>query len=225
MIGDAVGDRACAGGSMEDLIARLASARILPVATIGDPHRGRELVAALADGGIRALEVTLRSPGAIEVIRAVARTPGFLVGAGTVLTTDDVDMCVDAGVEFIVSPGLDDEIVTRALERGVTPLPGIATATELQRAARQGLGAVKFFPAGPLGGEPAIRALAAPFPGMRFMPSGGITAADAPRYLRNPAVFALGGSWMVTSELLAAGDFASIARLSAEAMYAANGAS
>jgi 2-dehydro-3-deoxyphosphogluconate aldolase / (4S)-4-hydroxy-2-oxoglutarate aldolase len=130
------------------------------------------------------------------------------------LTVEQVDQCVDAGAQFIVSPGFDDEVVARARLRDVAVLPGVATATEVQRALRAGIEVVKFFPADRLGGLDTIAALAAPFAGVRFVPSGGVTLSNADAYLRHPAIFAISGSWMATRDAIAAGDFEAIERLS-----------
>ncbi len=193
------------------------SGAIVPVVVIDSATIAADLVGALAAGGITTVEITLRTPAGIEAIRA-SSDRGSRVGAGTVLTPQQVDECADAGARFIVSPGFDDEVVARAQERGLDVLPGIATATELQRALRAGLDVVKFFPADRLGGLPTISALAGPFPHVGFMPSGGVTAANAVEYLAHPSVVAISGSWMVPRDAIAAGDFEAITRLSAEAM-------
>ncbi|MEP6480834.1 MAG: bifunctional 4-hydroxy-2-oxoglutarate aldolase/2-dehydro-3-deoxy-phosphogluconate aldolase [Rhodoglobus sp.] len=202
----------------EAVLDRLERVRIVPVVVIDDAAGAGDLAEALAAGGIRCAEITLRTQAGLAALEAAATVPDFTVGAGTVLTADQVDRCADAGAQFIVSPGFDEDVVNRARERGLVALPGIATATELQRALRAGLEAVKFFPADRLGGLPGIASLAAPFPTVRFMPSGGVSAANAAEYLAHPAVFAVGGSWMVPRAAVAAGDFAAIERLSAEAM-------
>ncbi len=190
---------------------------IVPVVVIDCAAIAVDLVGALAAGGIKTVEITLRTPAGLEAIRATSAL-GSTVGAGTVLTPQQVDECADAGARFIVSPGFDDDVVARAQERGLDVLPGIATATELQRALRAGLDTVKFFPADRLGGLPTISSLAGPFPYVGFMPSGGVTAANAAEYLAHPSVFAISGSWMVPRDAVAAGDFDTVARLSAEAM-------
>lgn len=205
--------------------ADLDRIRIVPVIVLDHAAAGPDLAAALAAGGIGCAEITLRTDAGAGAIAAIAAAhPGFVVGAGTVLSTDDVDRVVDAGARFMVSPGLDLAVVQRALDRGLTALPGIATATELQRATRLGLDRVKFFPAEPSGGLPAITALSGPFPGVQFLPSGGVSAANAAAYLASPAVFAVSGSWMAPRELIAAGDWDGITRLSAAAVDALGGA-
>jgi 2-dehydro-3-deoxyphosphogluconate aldolase/(4S)-4-hydroxy-2-oxoglutarate aldolase len=193
---------------------------IVPVVVIDDAGHTPDLVAALVTGGIHCAEITLRTPAGLAAIAAAAGVDGFRVGAGTVLSIGDLEKTVDAGARFIVSPGFDDELVARALELGVDVLPGTATATEVQRAMKAGVGTVKFFPADRLGGLATIAALAAPFPHMSFIPSGGVAAANAAEYLAHPAVPAVSGSWMAGRELIAAGDFAAIERLSREAVSA-----
>lgn len=198
----------------------LAGNPIVPVIVVDDAARAPELVAALAAGGIRCAELTLRTPAGLTAIATVAGTADFVVGAGTVISLADLDRSIDAGAEFIVSPGFDEEIVARAQERGIAVLPGTATASEVQRAAKAGLDTVKFFPADRLGGLPTIAALSAPFVGMGFVPSGGVTAANSLEYLAHPAVPAISGSWMATRAMIAAGDFAGIERLTREAVAA-----
>jgi 2-dehydro-3-deoxyphosphogluconate aldolase/(4S)-4-hydroxy-2-oxoglutarate aldolase len=200
------------------VLSFLASARIVPVVVIDDASAAVDLVDALHAGGIRCAEFTLRTDAGLAAIAAAAGRPGFAVGAGTVLSLTEVDACVDAGAEFIVSPGFDEDVVERTRQRGALPLPGTATATEIQRAHRAGLRAVKFFPADRLGGLPTLAALSAPFPAMRFLPSGGIGPAEAGSYLAHPTVFAVGGSWMVPRTAIAQRDFETIERLSRAAV-------
>ncbi|MHC5794696.1 bifunctional 4-hydroxy-2-oxoglutarate aldolase/2-dehydro-3-deoxy-phosphogluconate aldolase [Lacisediminihabitans sp. FW035] len=198
-------------------LERLERARLVPVVVIDDARQALAVARALADGGIRCAEITLRTSAGIPAIAAIAQLDDFTVGAGTVLTLADVDACADAGAEFIVSPGLDPAVVERSQALPILALPGIATASELQGAQRLGLRAVKFFPADRLGGLGTIAALAAPFPGMRFMPSGGVGVDNLVEYLSHPSIFAAGGSWMVPRAIIAAGDFAAITRLAAHA--------
>jgi 2-dehydro-3-deoxyphosphogluconate aldolase/(4S)-4-hydroxy-2-oxoglutarate aldolase len=186
--------------------------RVLPVVVLDDVARAEPLAAALARGGLRCAEVTFRTAAAAESIRIMAADPDLLVGAGTVLTPDQVDKAVDAGARFIVSPGFGPAVVRRSEERGVPVFPGVATATEIQMALDAGLSTVKFFPAEQLGGVAMIKALAAPFRAVRFIPTGGVTTANLASYLANPAVLAVGGTWMVAPDLLAAGDWAEVTR-------------
>jgi 2-dehydro-3-deoxyphosphogluconate aldolase / (4S)-4-hydroxy-2-oxoglutarate aldolase len=195
-------------------LERLGAIRIVPVVTIDDSDRATDVAAALVEGGIGCAEITLRTPQGLEAIRKAASRSDIVVGAGTVLTVEQVDHCVDAGAQFLVSPGFDDEVVARAQFHGVAILPGVATATEIQRALRAGLDVVKFFPADRLGGLETIAALAAPLAGVRFVPSGGVNPSNAPAYLRHPAIFGISGSWMVTRDAIAAGDYEAIKQLS-----------
>jgi len=201
-----------------DLTDLLAEARIVPVLTVPDLTTAAPLADALSAGGARCAEVTFRTPDAERVVEAMAAQGDLVVGAGTVLTAEQADRAVAAGARFVVSPGLDPEVIARCQEWGVPVLPGVATATEVMYALRVGLKAVKLFPAEPLGGRAMLRALAAPFPGLRFMPTGGIDAAALPGYLAEPSVLAVGGSWMATPALLKSGDYDEIRRLTAEAV-------
>jgi 2-dehydro-3-deoxyphosphogluconate aldolase/(4S)-4-hydroxy-2-oxoglutarate aldolase len=196
----------------------LGANRIVPVVVIDDAGRAPELADALAAGGIRCAEITLRTPAAVEALRIAGAVDGFVAGAGTVLTPDDVDLVVDAGARFVVSPGLDDDVVARCRHHGVDVVPGVATATEVQRALRLGIDRLNFFPAAQLGGLAAIEALRGPFPGVRFLPSGGVSPENAAVYAASPAVFAVSGSWMATRAMIRDGDFATIERLSREAI-------
>jgi len=199
----------------------LDSVGIVPVVVINDPGTGVELAGALAAGGIACAEITLRTPAATAVIERIAATqPDFLVGAGTVLTVDDVDRVADAGAQFIVSPGLDPSVVDRAHSLGLLAVPGVATASEIQLALRLGLDHVKFFPAAQLGGAAAIAALAGPFPQVRFMPSGGVNLENAAEYFDLPSVFAVSGSWMMPREVVAARAWSAVTALSKQAMRA-----
>jgi 2-dehydro-3-deoxyphosphogluconate aldolase/(4S)-4-hydroxy-2-oxoglutarate aldolase len=198
-------------------LAALEAIRIIPVVVIDDASKAPDVASALAEAGIGCAEITLRTPAGLEAIAACAGINNFVVGAGTVLTVEQVEACVDAGARFIVSPGFDDDVVAAAEARGIAVLPGIATATELQRAVRAGLDVVKFFPADRLGGLPTIAALAGPFAGMRFVPSGGVGPQNVREYLEHPAIHSISGSWMASRAMIADGDFESIARLAREA--------
>ncbi len=162
--------------------------------------------------------MTLRTPAAPDVIRVLSERGDILVGAGTVLTAAQVDTAVEAGATFIVSPGLSRAVVERCLERGVLPIPGTVTATEVQAALELGLDTVKFFPAESTGGAPAIAALAAPFAGVSFIPTGGITAANLDTYLALPSVAAVGGSWVVPRDLVRSRNVSSLVGLIASAV-------
>ncbi|WEH13037.1 bifunctional 4-hydroxy-2-oxoglutarate aldolase/2-dehydro-3-deoxy-phosphogluconate aldolase [Streptomyces sp. VNUA24] len=201
-----------------DLTSALAGARILPVLTVPSEEMAAPLAAALVAGGARCAEVTFRTAAAEQVVKAMAAHGGLVVGAGTVLTAEQAKRAVAAGARFVVSPGFDDEVVAKCLELGVPVVPGVATATELMRALRAGLDTVKLFPAESLGGVDTLRALAAPFPQARFVPTGGIGPDRLSGYLAEPSVLAVGGSWMAPGALLERGDHAEIRRLTAQAV-------
>ncbi len=184
----------------------LVSCRLLPVIVLNDADTAGWLGSTLVDNGLPIAEVTLRTPAALQAIERLAEVPGLLLAAGTVVSVEQVDQAAQAGASVIVSPGFDAEVVQRSLERGLLPIPGVATATEVQAALRAGVQLLKFFPAGSLGGPRTLQALAAPFPQVRFVPTGGIGADDLVAYLRLSCVTAVGGSFMVPSALLRAGD-------------------
>ncbi|WP_333739047.1 bifunctional 4-hydroxy-2-oxoglutarate aldolase/2-dehydro-3-deoxy-phosphogluconate aldolase [Streptomyces sp. IBSBF 2806] len=201
-----------------DLASVLDGARVLPVLTVPSPGSAGPLADALAAGGARCAEVTFRTPDAEQVLKTMAAHGGLAVGAGTVLTPEQAERAVAAGARFVVSPGFDEEVIAKCSELGVPVVPGIASPTELMRALRAGLDTVKLFPAEPLGGIPMLRALAAPFPQARFVPTGGIDAPRLSAYLAERAVLAVGGSWMATPAHLQRGEYEEIRRLTAEAV-------
>jgi 2-dehydro-3-deoxyphosphogluconate aldolase/(4S)-4-hydroxy-2-oxoglutarate aldolase len=203
---------------MTPVFEALASQRLVPVVVLDDARRGPELGQALAAGGLHCAEVTFRTAAAPEAIRLMSAETDLLVGAGTVLTRSQVDAAVRAGARFIVSPGFSPLVVAHCQQLGVPVLPGIATATELMAALEHGLDTVKFFPAESLGGVGTLKALAAPFGAVRFVPTGGITAALLPDYLAVRSVLAVGGSWMVEPALLATGDWATVTARTAAAV-------
>ncbi|MEE6257908.1 bifunctional 4-hydroxy-2-oxoglutarate aldolase/2-dehydro-3-deoxy-phosphogluconate aldolase [Plantactinospora sonchi] len=199
----------------------IAATRILPVVVLENASAAPDLAAALTAGGLRAIEVTFRTAAAAEAIRLMAERPDLLVGAGTVLTPAQVDQAADAGAKFVVSPGFSPAVVRHCQERGLPVFPGAATATEIQMALDAGLETVKFFPAEQLGGVGMIKALAAPFRSVRFIPTGGVNTGNLADYLGVPAVLAVGGTWMVAPALLAAGQWDEVTRLTAAAVAAA----
>jgi 2-dehydro-3-deoxyphosphogluconate aldolase/(4S)-4-hydroxy-2-oxoglutarate aldolase len=202
-----------------DLATTLAAFGVLPVVTVGRPEQAVPLVRALAAGGLGCVEITFRSDAAVEAIRAVrAGAPDVLVGAGTVLTVEQADAAIEAGAAFLVSPGFGADVVERALARGVAVLPGIATPSELQAALSRGLRVVKVFPAAALGGPAFLRALEGPYPMMRFVPTGGVTAANLADYLAVGAVAAVGGTWLARPDVVAAGRWSEVERLAREAL-------
>lgn len=203
-----------------DIVRLLAADRLLPVVILPDASAAEPLAAALTAGGLRSIEVTLRTPAALDAIKRLAASSDLLVGAGTVLNPEQAERAVEAGARYVVCPGFSAAVVRRCQELGVPVFPGVATPTEIQMALEAGLGAVKFFPAEQLGGAPMVKALSAPFPGVRFVPTGGVTTANLAAYLAVPAVLAVGGTWMVAADLLAAGDYAEITRRTAAAVAA-----
>ncbi len=177
-----------------DELMRLSN--IIPVLIIDDPANAQPLARSLVAKGHPVLEVTLRTPAALEVIAEMAKVEGAIVGAGTVLNPADLDASLKAGARFIVSPGLTESLTRHAIARGVPFLPGVATAGDIMRGIDLGLDRFKFFPAVAAGGIPALKALAAPFANIRFCPTGGITETTAPDWLALEAVLCVGGSWV-----------------------------
>lgn len=198
---------------MNDVAHLLTASRLVPVVVLDEAKDANALASALVKGGLPVAEITFRTSAALESIRTIAKRGDVLVGAGTVTTPEQVVAAVEAGAQFIVSPGFSRIVVERAQALGVFVLPGVVTATEIMAAMEAGLSAVKFFPAGTSGGAPAIKALAAPFTGMTFVPTGGVGPENLHDYLKLPCVSAVGGSWMVPRDAIAAGDFARITSL------------
>lgn len=179
-------------------------APVIPVLTIADASRARPLAEALVAGGLPVLEVTLRTPAALEAIAQMSGVEGAVVGAGTLLRPRDAAAARSAGARFGVSPGATDALLDACARAGLPILPGAATATEIMRLQDRGHDIIKFFPAETCGGAPALRALQAPFAGLRFCPTGGITAQKAPDYLALDCVTCIGASWVAPGELIAA---------------------
>lgn len=186
-----------AGSRAPDPLALIGRIGVVPVVTVDDVDAAVPLVEALVGGGLAAVEITLRTPAALGALERAATVAGATVGAGTVLSHDQARAAIDAGARFVVSPGFDEGVVTAARERAVVAVPGVATPTELMRALAMDVTTVKLFPAEVIGGAGLVRALSAVFPGVWFIPTGGISASTAPRYLESPSVLAVGGSWMV----------------------------
>lgn len=194
-------------------------ARILPVIVIQREEHILPLADALAAGGLRTLEITLRSAHGLTAIRKLREErPELCVGAGTVLDTRMLADAEAAGAQFIVTPGSTDELLRAALESRVPLLPGISTASELMQGYALGYRRFKLFPAEICGGIPALKALGGPFPGVRFCPTGGVNAENAPRYMALPNVMCVGGTWMLDSAWIERGDWAEIERQSADAL-------
>ena len=200
------------------VLAKLSDIGIIPVVVLNRAEDAAPLGKALLEGGLPAAEVTFRTAAAEESIRIMASEyPDLYVGAGTVLTTDQVDRAVRAGAKFIVAPGFDPEIVDYCLTRDIPVCPGIQTPTELTRAVKMGLDHVKFFPAENAGGLPMINAVGAAFPHVKFMPTGGISASNVSEYLKSSRIFCCGGSWMVKGALIDGGEYDTIRSLVKEA--------
>lgn len=196
---------------MDQVLERLTELQLLPVVTIDQADRAEPLARALVEGGLPCVEVTFRTDAAEEALRRIADLgEEMVVGAGTVLDVEQVDRAVAAGARFLVSPGLDEEVVRAAQERHVPVLPGVATASELMRARRLGLEVVKLFPAEAIGGIPLLKSLAAPFPDMRFVPTGGVHGENLRSWLAQPQVPFCGGSWIAPRVALESEDFAGI---------------
>ena len=181
---------------------------VVPVVVLNDANDAKPLAKALCEGGLPCAEVTFRTAAAKDSIKIMTdEYPDMIVGAGTVLTTEQVDEAMEAGAKFIVSPGFDPEIVDYCIEKNIPVFPGCSTATEVAQAVKRGLKVVKFFPAETSGGIKAIKALAAPYAGTRFMPTGGINAGNLADYLCNDCIIACGGSWMVKGSMVEDGEF------------------
>ena len=204
---------------MNDILNQLEKCMIVPVVVLENAKDAKPLGEALCNGGLPCAEVTFRTEAAEESIRIMSESfPDMLVGAGTVLTTEQVDRAVNAGAKFIVSPGFDEEIVDYCLEKGITVLPGCATPSEVAIAVKRGLEVVKFFPAEQAGGLPMIKAMAAPYTMVKFMPTGGINPENVKDYLAFNKIFTCGGSWMVKNTLVENQEFDKICELSKEAV-------
>lgn len=202
-------------------IEELLATRIVPVVVLDTAADAAPLGEALLAGGLPVAEVTFRTPAAANGIRLLAQLPGMIVGAGTVVRPAQVDEAADAGARFIVSPGLSVAVVERAVARGLLVIPGAVTPTEIMAALDLGLTTLKFFPAKTYGGAAALAALGAPFGGVQFVPTGGVSPANLADYLDLPNVAAVGGSWMVDPELVRRADYATITSRAADAVIAA----
>lgn len=203
---------------MNKVLESLKEIGIVPVVVLDDAKDAAPLAEALIEGGLPCAEVTFRTAAAEESIRIMAeKYPEMLIGAGTVLTIDQVNRAVKAGAKFIVSPGLNPQVVQYCQNIGVPITPGIQTPTEIEQALSLGLDVVKFFPAEPAGGLKMIKAIAAPYTTLTFMPTGGINAQNVKEYLAYNRILACGGSWMVKNDLVKAGDFDKIKEMTKEA--------
>ena len=204
---------------MKELLERIGEIGIVPVVVLNDVKDAEPLAQALCDGGLPCAEVTFRTDAAEESIRRISEAyPDMLCGAGTVLTMEQLDRAIGAGARFIVSPGFDPEIVDACIARNIPVYPGCMTPSEVIQGVRRGLKVLKFFPAGEAGGPAMIKALSGPFPGIRFMPTGGVNAGNLKEYLSMKAVAACGGSWMVKKDLIREGSFDRIEAMVREAV-------
>lgn len=203
---------------MNDVLKRFQEIGIIPVVVLNDAKDAAPLGKALVEGGLPCAEVTFRTEAAEESIRIMAETyPDLLVGAGTVLTTEQVDRAVAAGAKFIVSPGLNPKVVQYCIDKDVPVCPGVVTPGEIEKALELGLDVVKFFPAEPSGGLPMIKAMCAAYTKLKVMPTGGINAKNVVDYLKCDKILACGGSWMVKGDMIEAGEFDKIADMCKEA--------
>ena len=201
---------------MSQVFEAISRIKVVPVVALENAELAEPLTDALVAGGLPLSEITLRTKSALTIISRLAARDDFLLGAGTVLTKQQCKSAIDAGAQFIVSPGLDLAIVEQCRDAGVEVFPGVMTASEVQLAIRHGVNTLKFFPAEAAGGQALLKAFAGPFDQTLFMPTGGISAGNAMDYLALPNVFAVGGSWMVQPALYASGDFRQVEQVSRE---------
>lgn len=208
---------------MDTVIEKLKEMLIVPVVVLDDARNAEKLAAALIEGGLPCAEITFRTVAAEESIRIMTnKYPDMLVGAGTILTTEQIDKAVAAGAKFIVTPGFDAEIVDYCMKKEIPVLPGIISPSEAAQAVKRGLSAVKFFPAEQYGGVTTIKALAAPYPMLKFMPTGGVGMKNLKEYLSCDKILCCGGSWMVKGDMIKAGEFDTIAEMTKEAVELAH---
>ena len=190
----------------------ITSLRVVPAVVIDDASQASMLGLAMKHGGLPCIEVTLRTPAALDAIRSLSKIEGMLVGAGTVTNAEQLQQSIDAGAKFIVTPGLDDDLIRRCQDKELLIIPGAVTPTEIMRAQNLGLKLVKFFPSNIYGGLPAIEALSGPFPEMRFLPTGGINFTNLATFLGSSIVTACGGTWMAKRESIRTSNFPEIER-------------
>ena len=203
---------------MNEVLMKIGQMGIVPVVVLNDVKNAVPLAQSLINGGLPCAEVTFRTEAAQQSIAEISKNfPQMFVGAGTVLTTEQVDRAVDAGAKFIVSPGFNPKVVEYCIKKGYPVTPGIMTPTELEMALEFGLDVVKFFPAENAGGLKMIKSMAAPYTKMKFMPTGGINPQNVREYLQCDKILACGGSWMVKGDLINSGNFAEIEKLTKEA--------
>ena len=199
-------------------IEQVAACGVVPVVVLEDAEQAVPTAKALLKGGINAMEITFRTSAAkASIAKVAAEVPEMIVGAGTVINVDQLHDAIEAGAKFIVSPGSDADVIKEAIRLNVPITPGVVTPSEIMLGLKLGLKVFKFFPAESYGGLKTIKALCGPFPQIRFIPTGGVNQNNAEEYFKNPKIVAVGGSWMVTKDMVAAGDFDGIAEKSAAA--------
>jgi Entner-Doudoroff aldolase len=207
---------------MDKILKQIGLLGILPIATIADEKKAVPLARTLSESGLPVIEVTFRTQAAASVIEKIAKDSSLmLIGAGTILTIDQAQTAINAGARFIVSPGFNSKVVEFCLSKSIPIIPGITTPTEIQYAIEYNLEVVKFFPAEASGGTEYLKAIAAPFKEMQFIPTGGIEESTLLSYLRLPCVLACGGSWMIQPEMIRTGQFENIAELTQKAVTCA----
>lgn len=205
---------------MESLVTLLSRLRVLPVLTVDTADQAVDTAKALRSGGLQAVEVTMRTPVALEAVAAVkAALPDFVVGAGTLKTVADVEAVYAAGADFAVSPGFTRELASAARDTGLSFLPGVATPSEVLEGIALGFNCFKLFPAEAVGGIPLLKSLAAPFEGITFCPTGGVNTGNLQSYLSLPNVICVGGSWMVQPDLIRRGQWSEVERLARECKH------
>lgn len=208
---------------MRDALTEIGRHKVVPVVVIEDAERATALADALIEGGLPLVEVTFRTDAAGEVIRILAERGDLLVGAGTVLSVDQARTAIGAGARFMVSPGINPDVIRFCLDADVPITPGVCTPTDVISAMEMGLSVLKFFPAGACGGLTMLKAISAPFGSVRFIPTGGVNANNLKEYLAFPGTSACGGTWLATAAMIAEGRFDEIARLCREAVNIAAG--
>ncbi len=201
-----------------NVLERITQLKLIPMVVMDHAEHARPFGDALVAGGLPVAEITFRTAAAEAAIRELAKRGDLLVGAGTVLSKELADRAIDAGAQFIVAPGTNPGVVEHVLNRGATMIPGVVSPTEIEFALSLGVSTLKFFPAETMGGVAMLKALAGPYPDVRFVPTGGITPELLPNYLKLASVAACGGSWLAPRDLLAAGKFDAIKRLVEQAV-------
>jgi 2-dehydro-3-deoxyphosphogluconate aldolase / (4S)-4-hydroxy-2-oxoglutarate aldolase len=208
---------------MSDVLKRLGEIRLVPVVVLEDANNAEPLAEALIAGGLPCAEVTFRTAAAAESIKRISKYTEICLGAGTVLSVDQAKLAVDSGASFIVSPGFNPNVVKYCVEQRIPMTPGICTPTEIEMGLEYGLNIFKFFPAEAYGGLKTLKAISAPYGMVKFIPTGGIDAKNVRDYLSFKQVFACGGSWMVTKEMISNGKFHEVATLAKEAVNLVKG--